>query len=76
MGSSGSILPLLKKQIADGGPLTVTHKDVTRYFMTIREASQLVIQAGGLDREVNTYVLHMGKPVKILNLAKNLAKNS
>tara|TARA_B110000027_G_C16122545_1_gene304191 strand:- start:6369 stop:8222 length:1854 start_codon:yes stop_codon:yes gene_type:complete len=74
LGSSGSILPLLKKQIADGGPLTVTHKDVTRYFMTIREASQLVIQAGGLDREVNTYVLHMGKPVKILNLAKNLAK--
>jgi FlaA1/EpsC-like NDP-sugar epimerase len=73
LGSSGSVVPLFKKQIERGGPITLTHLDVTRYFMTIPEAAQLVIQAGSISEGGDVFVLDMGKPVKIIDLAKRMA---
>jgi FlaA1/EpsC-like NDP-sugar epimerase len=83
IGSSGSVIPLFREQIRNGGPITVTHFDVTRYFMSIEEAAQLVIQAGGLardmDRTVNSgriFLLDMGKPIKIRDLAIKMVQLS
>ena len=73
LGSSGSVVPLFKKQIERGGPITLTHLDVTRYFMTIPEAAQLVIQAGSIAKGGDVFVLDMGEPIKIIDLAKRMA---
>ncbi|KAF4533599.1 hypothetical protein B566_EDAN005646 [Ephemera danica] len=72
LGSSGSVVPLFRKQIAAGGPITLTHPEITRYFMTIPEAAQLVIQAGSMGVGGEVYVLDMGQPVRIIDLAKRM----
>ena len=76
LGSAGSVIPLFKRQIANGGPVTITDKRINRYFMTIPEASQLVLQSGAMAKNGELFVLDMGQPVKILDLAENMIKLS
>lgn len=76
LGSNGSVIPLFKKQIEKGGPLTLTHKEITRYFMTIPEAAQLVLEAGTMGKGGEIFIFDMGKSVKIYELAKNMIKLS
>jgi FlaA1/EpsC-like NDP-sugar epimerase len=76
LGSSGSVVPLFREQIKNGGPITLTHADITRYFMTIPEAAQLVIQAGAMGQGGDVFVLDMGEPVKIIDLARRMVEMS
>ena len=76
IGSNGSAIPLFNEQIQNGGPVTITHPEVTRYFMTIPEASSLVIQASAMSKKDEIFVLDMGKPIKILDIAKNIDENT
>ncbi|MBP6425038.1 MAG: polysaccharide biosynthesis protein, partial [Flavobacterium sp.] len=74
LGSNGSVVPLFTKQIAEGGPVTITHKEIIRYFMTIPEACQLVLEAGAMGNGGEIYIFDMGKPVKIYDLARKMIK--
>jgi FlaA1/EpsC-like NDP-sugar epimerase len=76
LGSSGSVVPLFREQIKNGGPITLTHADITRYFMTIPEAAQLVVQAGAMGQGGDVFVLDMGQPVKIIDLARRIVELS
>ena len=76
VGSSGSAIPFFKEQIARGGPVTVTHPEIFRYFMSIREAAQLILQAGSLGRGGEIFILDMGQPIKILDLARDMIRLS
>ena len=76
LNSNGSVVPLFRSQIKNGGPITLTHKEVSRYFMTISEASQLVIQAGAMANKGDLFILDMGKPIKIIDLALRMIKLS
>jgi FlaA1/EpsC-like NDP-sugar epimerase len=76
LGSSGSVIPIFRKQIAAGGPVTVTHPEMTRFFMTIPEAVQLVVQAGAIGERGQVYVLDMGEPVRIIDLAERMVRLS
>ncbi|HSF53576.1 MAG TPA: polysaccharide biosynthesis protein, partial [Algoriphagus sp.] len=76
LGSNGSVIPLFKKQIMNGGPISVTHPEITRYFMTIPEACQLVLEAGVMGEGGEIYVFDMGEPIKILDLAKKMIQLS
>jgi FlaA1/EpsC-like NDP-sugar epimerase len=76
LGSSGSVVPKFRQQIRDGGPITLTHPEVTRYFMTIPEAAQLVIQAGAMAKGGDVFVLDMGEPVRVMDLARRMVELS
>ena len=76
LGSNGSVIPFFKKQISDGGPVTVTHPEITRYFMTITEACQLVLEAGAMGRGGEIFIFDMGESVQIVNLAKRMIQLS
>ncbi len=76
LGSSGSVVPKFRQQIRDGGPITLTHSEITRYFMTISEAAQLVIQAGAMSEGGDVFLLDMGSPVKVIDLARRMVELS